>query len=372
MASNKGSGMGSVGFDPLASLFDGPDLRDFNEPAGEEAEDNAPRPESTDPGISMRATGPLHALRGENWDDFYGDERTPAIPEDQSDMAETLLMPRPAELMPPDEDTIMTARPDLDDLAPPLATASIAAQNRAPSPEHTQVDKAELARALAKAALASAPKAVSVPRQEFTPATEEHDKVALAKALAAQALARAPKPVSVPKTKTPAAPQAPVLPKVDEPAPTKTRKRRSKAGLAARATRPMSALEAAAAAAKAEDTRRAARGPELVRLCSKVVRREFRGAKKLTVVNAIPMDDRPLLTALWKGHRATFAIRGDLNNVIATSTVIRGLEHARPGVLVAAIVETQTSNYLVWVDMTAERVLAAFPDARDWYAKSRT
>ena len=371
MASKKGSGSGSVGFDPLASLFDGPDLRDFNEPPSEEVTDTASRPDSTDPGISMRATGPLHALRGEEWDDFYGDERTPAIPEDHSDVADTLLMPRPAELMPPDEDTIMTARPDLDDLEPPLATASIAGQSREASPEHTQVDKAELARALAKAALAAAPQPVTVPRQELTPATEEQDKVALAKALAAQAMARAPKPVSVPKAQPQEPPQELVLPKVDEPAKP-TRKRRRKAGLAARATRPMSALEAAAAAAKAEDQRRAARGPELVRLCSKVVRREFRGARKLTVVNAIPMDDRPLLTALWKGHRATFAARGDLNNVIATSTVIRALEHARPGALVAAIVETQTSDYLVWVDMTAERVLAAFPDARAWYAKSRT
>ena len=84
MASKKGSGSGSVGFDPLASLFDGPDLRDFNEPPSEEVTDVASRPDKTDPGISMRATGPLHTLRGEEWDDFYGDERTPAIPEDHS------------------------------------------------------------------------------------------------------------------------------------------------------------------------------------------------------------------------------------------------------------------------------------------------
>ena len=363
------------GFDPLASLFDGPDLRDFNEPPSEEV----PRPpEGTDPFLSMRATGPLHALRGEDWDaPLFGDERTPALPEDIGDTQDTLLMQRPPELYPPDEDTLMTPRPEdmHEELQPPMATASIASRAREPLTEHTQVDKAELARALAKAAMAAAPAARSVPQQEPTPATEEHSKADLAKALAKAALARAGQPVSVPKRVVP--PPSLALPDMSLPAPPEpeqkpTRKRRAKAGLAARATRPMSALEAAAAAAKAEDTRRTARGPELVRLCSAIVRHEFRGSKKLAVVNAIPMDDRPLLSALWKGHRATFASRGDLSSVLATTTVIMALERAKPGALVAAIIETETSDYLAWVDMASERVLAAFPDARAWYAQTRT
>ena len=362
------------GFDPLASLFDGPDLRDFNEPVSEEIE--RPR-EGTDPGISMGAQGPLAALRGEDvpLPAFISEsEHTDALPEDPGDVQDTLLMKRPLELMPPDEVTIMTARPDLDDMALP-ATASIPARHREPVTEHTQVDKAELARALAKAAMSAAPTAVTGPRQEPTPATEERDKLELASALARAAMAKAPRAVDVPRKVAPeAAPPAPEPPPAAVEPEKKVRKRRGRglAGLAERAQRPMSALEAAAQAARAQDERKEARGPELVKSLRRILVSELKGARGLQVVNAIPMDDRPLLGALWKGHRATFAARGDLSGVIATSHVIGALQIAAPGTLVAAIVETETSEYLVWVDTRNKKVLAAFPDARSWYAQARS
>ena len=48
------------GFDPLASLFDGPDLGEFTDP---HVERTVPK-ERTDPLISMRADAPLEVLKG--------------------------------------------------------------------------------------------------------------------------------------------------------------------------------------------------------------------------------------------------------------------------------------------------------------------
>ncbi len=83
------------------------------------------------------------------------------------------------------------------------------------------------------------------------------------------------------------------------------------------------------------------------------------------------MDDRVVLRALWKGHRARFAKQGALAEVVSTTQVIRALDAVAQGQLVAAIVRTESSDYLVWVDLGAQATIAAFPDARAWYAATR-
>lgn len=147
------------------------------------------------------------------------------------------------------------------------------------------------------------------------------------------------------------------------------------AGLSSRAPRMRSALDAAKAAAEQEKSRKAAahveRLLELPTQVDRILRRQLKGITALDVVNALMMDDRTLLTALWKGHRARFAQIGQLGQVVSTTNVIRALGAVPQGQLVAAIVETEVSDYLVWVDLGSEAVIAAFADARAWYASAR-
>ena len=316
------------GFDPLASLFDGPDLGDFTEPGSEEVE--IPHPESSDPGISMPADGSLAALRGEQVSlaPFISDsEHTDAIPADPLEAHETQVIVRPRSLKLPDEDTIMTARSGamLSEFEPVSVN-----QDDEATDDHTHVDSADLARALARAAMSAAPAGpVSVPQQEPTPATEERDVQQLARDLAKVALSRSPEAVQVPRKTAPKAP--------------KTRGQQ----LSARAARPKGALQAAKDAEEAEADRIRKRAPKMVKSLIQILKSELKGARKLRVVNALQMEDRMRLEAVWKAYRATFAARGNLSGVIATSTIIAALRTAPRGTLVAAIVETETSDYLV-------------------------
>ncbi|MBK9645726.1 MAG: hypothetical protein IPO67_11340 [Deltaproteobacteria bacterium] len=196
------------------------------------------------------------------------------------------------------------------------------------------------------------------------PAAPEVDKAALAKALAKAAIARAkanpapaPPPVAAPVAAAPVAAAAP---------PPK------KAGLASRAQRPMSALEAAQAAADSERRRKAAEQIHAVRdlavQVAGLLRRQLPSASKLEIVNALVLDERTTLRALWKGHRAKFAAQGALDQVVATTNVLRALDAVAEGQLVASIVETETTEYLVWVDLGSQATIAAFSNARSWYA----
>ena len=49
-------------------------------------------------------------------------------------------------------------------------------------------------------------------------------------------------------------------------------------------------------------------------------------------------------------------------------SVIDGLEHIEEGQLVAAYVETMASDYLIWVDIPNQRLVAAFADAKSYFA----
>ena len=80
------------------------------------------------------------------------------------------------------------------------------------------------------------------------------------------------------------------------------------------------------------------------------------------------MDERAKLRALWKAHRSRLSAIGQLHQVVATTNVIRALTAVGPGQLVAAVVYTDSSEYLVWVDMGSQSTVAAFENARTWIA----
>lgn len=87
------------------------------------------------------------------------------------------------------------------------------------------------------------------------------------------------------------------------------------------------------------------------------------------VANAILMDERVVLAGLWRAHRAKFAATGDLAGAVACGAVLRALTTVPIGQLVAAHAVTDKSDWLVWVDMVSGSPLAAFRDARAWFAR---
>jgi hypothetical protein len=180
--------------------------------------------------------------------------------------------------------------------------------------------------------------------EEETPEEETLNKEALARSLAQAALARA---VEAGES--------------------------GKAGLAQRAAKPVSALEAARNAAAAEARQRQKvqqkQASVLPRQVEKLLSRKLPGVQRLEVVNALIMDDREVLKALWKAHRTRMADHGVLGMVVAATSVLRALEAVPKGQLVAAIAATESSEYLVWVDIGSEATIAAFPDAQTWITR---
>ena len=140
--------------------------------------------------------------------------------------------------------------------------------------------------------------------------------------------------------------------------------------LAARSKKPMSAKAALKAAAKAEEEKRKARLSrrmnKLPRKVGRVLGRLLAGGEELKVQNALVMDDRRVLKALWKAHRARMASEGQVDGVVATTNIIRALDAVAPGQLVAAVVSSHKSDFLVWVDLGSESTVAALPNARSW------
>ena len=294
-----------LGFDPLASLFDGPDLGEFTDPHI----DRSLARDQPDPLISMRADAPLDVLKGNS------NERR------------------------------------AEDLPEPKHSPAVSTEAEEAKPEEA-INKAALAKALANAVI-------------------EKAKQDTARKTAAGAAAKAAQDLE------PALATAPA----DEPTPQSATTESSKPktrhdGLADRARRPTSALEAARAASQLEEQRKQVEAtaaaeaheraiPELV---ESILRKQLRGVERLKVGKALRMDDRVVLRALWKGHRARFAQQGALAEVVSTTQVISSLDAVAQGQLVAAIVRTQSSDYLVWVDLGSQVTIAAFPDAHAWYA----
>ena len=335
------------GFDPLSSLFDPPKLPPRN------TEGALPPVDDDQPGEPVIRDRSFQVIN-------------------QAEPVE-----RPSTMEPePGVEPLRTGPPAM----PPLPKSNVAKQAvapapPAPSPQQSPEDKAALAKALAKAAMAKAqaaqPKAPPAPAPP--PAGQSpQDKAALARALAKAAMAKAQ-----------AAPKAPP-PKTGAVAPKRSRlasappPRAAPASLANRARRPTSALEAARAASAQEEQNRAAAAvaaaaaaeAELPRMVAALLSNTLPGLSDITVANALPMDDRTVLTALWKAHRARFGAAGDLSRMVAATTVIRALKNVPEGRLVAAIVDTGAGDYLVWVDLASSTVVGAFHDARAWYAGS--
>jgi hypothetical protein len=109
------------------------------------------------------------------------------------------------------------------------------------------------------------------------------------------------------------------------------------------------------------------RASQLPREVRRILKRQAPGAT-IQVVNALVMDERTKLRALWKAHRSRLSALGQLHQVVATSNVIRALTAVGPGQLVAAVVKTESSEYLVWVDMGSQVIVAAFENGRTWIA----
>ena len=84
----------------------------------------------------------------------------------------------------------------------------------------------------------------------------------------------------------------------------------------------------------------------------------------LFVAGAYFAEDRKILTALWKAHRANFGARMQLDQAVACETVLIALQTAPPQRLVAAHVLSDRADFLLWVDVQNRKLLAAFPNAR--------
>ena len=198
----------------------------------------------------------------------------------------------------------------------------------------------------------------------------EIDKVALARALARAAMARAASGGrSAPAADSPRGEPVVAAQKTSEPVSDESSDPSLR--LLARARRPTSA-QAAMAEAKRREALAAGRAAErranqLPREVRRILKRQAPGAQ-LQIVNALVMDERAKLRALWKAHRSRLSGMGQLHQVVATTNVIRALTAVGPGQLVAAIVRTESSEYLVWVDMGSQATVAAFVDARTWIA----
>jgi hypothetical protein len=207
------------------------------------------------------------------------------------------------------------------------------------APSVTPEEQARIARDLAQKAMLRATSS------EASVAPEE--QVRIARALAERALSAAPEPEPAPE---PPAPRT----------------------LSERAQRPMTALEAARVAAQQEEQQserqRRRRVSKLTERVRQLVPASLPGLGKHKVANAIVTDERDVLVALWRAHRSRFLSEGRIERAVSAATVLHALEHCPTGMLIAAHVVTAVSDYLVWIDMNDDSLIAAFPDARAWFA----
>lgn len=202
------------------------------------------------------------------------------------------------------------------------------------------------------------------------PAPPAPDPVALAKIIAKAAAAKAGAPRSAPK----AAP-----PKAAAPAPKGSRL------MAAPPPKKSLSVEEALAAARAEEEAAKSQPPspparpeapaavpaepsDLADVVSGIVQAAVPGLGPVYIANALRMDDRGVLVALWRSHRARFASVGEIERAVACGAVIRAAGQVPIGQLVAAHAVTDKTDYLIWVDLSASVAVAAFADAREWFA----
>ena len=133
------------------------------------------------------------------------------------------------------------------------------------------------------------------------------------------------------------------------------------------AARAAAAAETAVAAQVAEDTRQA-HAQRVSDQVEALVPTLLPGVPSVRVVNAIIVDQRDVLESLWMAHRTRFIRDGQLERAVGAAVVLQAFGSVAPGSLVAAHVETSASDYLVWIDVARNQVLAAFPDARAYFS----
>lgn len=138
--------------------------------------------------------------------------------------------------------------------------------------------------------------------------------------------------------------------------------------LAARAVRPKNALEAAREAAKDETEEKAKVSRTLTDRIQELIVASLPGIGTVSVQAAMVIDDRDVLIALWKGHRSKFLGDGQLERAVASTRVLDSFKLAPKGALIAAHAVTDASDYLVWIDLQTGSLVAAFSDARAYFA----
>jgi beta-phosphoglucomutase-like phosphatase (HAD superfamily) len=138
--------------------------------------------------------------------------------------------------------------------------------------------------------------------------------------------------------------------------------------LAARAVRPKSALEAAREAALVESEAEERASQTLTDRIQVLIEASLPGIGTVDVKAAKVADERDVLLALWKAHRSKFLGDGQLERAVAAARVVDSLKHAPDGALLAAHAVTDASDYLVWIDLQNGSLVAAFADARSYFA----
>jgi hypothetical protein len=109
-------------------------------------------------------------------------------------------------------------------------------------------------------------------------------------------------------------------------------------------------------------------GNRLILTVEGMIQSHLPGLKQFHVASALDSFDRRLLKAIWTRYRMKFLISGQLEYAVASLSVVDALETVEDGQLVAAYVETTASDYLIWVDLTHGRLVAAFADAGRYFA----
>jgi len=110
---------------------------------------------------------------------------------------------------------------------------------------------------------------------------------------------------------------------------------------------------------------------QLVLQVQALIEEKLRGLGPLRVSNCMPIEDRDVLRALWRAHRARFGAIGMLDQVVGAAAVLDALDRVPEGDLAAAHVLTEASDYLVWIDLREGTPLAAFADARAYFVGRR-
>jgi len=255
-----------------------------------------------------------------------------------------------------------------EELAAVAPTEPVSVEPPADGAEPSDAEKARIAKALVASAAAKLKSRDQAPSSTSASGPSDSDKVRIAKAVAAAAAARMAADAAVELSE-----------EVDEA----EEEAGSPLDLASRARRPVSALEAARAAAAREDKakakkrrlhaeKRRAQARQREHKLTDQIQRQLPswlpGSNDMYVANAMIIDQREVHQDLWRAHRGNFVAEGELERAVSAVAVLNALEHIGEGQLIAAHVVTDASDYLVWLDLERQGLVAAFSDARAFFA----